>query len=159
MNTDAKQFADELGPVTFDLASGHQVKVAIGFLWTKLTDMDRMLRSKPIQYLAMRFYSDEQTQPRRIQQFHELRDGKDFEKHQCSKIWQWLLHHAGSRNRFDHEKAEDFIAHFEAVIERTHAEEVDIIEHLERLPAFPLPEAFDSIDDSIFTNQTDPDLI
>ena len=77
----------------------------------------------------------------------------------CSKIWQWLLDHVGSRERFDHENADDFISLFESVIERIHAEDEDMIEHLERLPAFTLPEAFDRIDDSIFTDQSDPEPI
>jgi len=151
--------SDEFDPVSFDLASGDQVKVALGFFWTKVDEIDRMMGERPVQYLAMRFYSNEDTQPRRTQQFHELCHGKDFEQRQCSKIWKWLLDHAGSRERYDHESADDFISHFEGVVERIHAEDEDMIEHLERLPEFTLPEAFDRIDDSIFTDQTDPDPI
>lgn len=149
----------EFDPVTFELASGNQVKVSLDLFWTKVSEIDRKFGIKPIQYLAMRFYSDEDTHPRRIQQFHELRHGKDFEQRHCFKIWQWLLDHAGSRERYDHENADDFISLFESVIDQIGAEDEDMIEHLARLPAFTLPDAFDRIDDSIFTDQTDPEPI
>lgn len=44
-------------------------------------------------------------------------------------------------------------------IEKIQVEDEDMLEHLERLPSYTLPDAFDRIDDSIFTDQTDPEPI
>lgn len=155
MSYDTSQPIEEYDPVTFEIASGDQVKVSLGLFWSKVTEADRSLGQRPYQYLAIRVYGNEDSPQRRIEQLHELRHGKDFMRRHCSKIWQWLLGHAASRDRFEHENTEDFLTLFEDVIERIHAEDEDMIEHLERLPSYTLPDAFDRIDDSIFTDQTD----
>jgi len=145
----------EWDPVEFDLADGSAVKVVLGFFWTKVTTGDRALGTRPFKYLAIRVYSDEETHPRRVQQAHELIHGKDFEAEHCSKIWQWLVDHSASRERMDHDSLDDFLAVFESVIDKIQAEDEDMIEHLERLPAITLPDAFDQYDDSVFTDQRD----
>lgn len=159
MNHGSPQSVEEFDPVHFDLASGDQVKVSLGLFWSKVSESDRMMGIKPFQYLAIRFYGNENSHPRRVQQIHELRHGKDFEHRHCSKIWRWLLGHVASRERFDHENTDDFLTLFEEVIDRIGSEDEDMLEHLARLPAFTLPSAFDRIDDSIFTDQTDPEPI
>ena len=159
MNADLSQPIEEFDPVTFDLASGDQVKVSLGLFWSKITELDRSLGSKPHQYLAIRVYGNESSYPRRIQHLHELRHGKDFTRRHCPKIWKWLLNHIESRERFDHENTDDFLALFESVIDKIQAADEDMLEHLERLPSYTLPDAFDRIDDSIFTDQTDPEPI
>jgi len=151
------ELIEEFDPVRFDLASGDLVKVSLGLFWCKVTESERAMGVKPFQYLAIRFYSNEDSQPRRIQQIHELRHGKDFEYRHCSKIWRWLIGHSESRGRFNHENTDDFLTLFESVIDRIASDDEDMLEHLARLPEFTLPSAFDHIDDSIFTDQSDPE--
>jgi hypothetical protein len=159
MNFDSSMPIEEFDPVTFELASGDQVKVSLGLFWMKVSEMDRSWGSRPYQYLAIRIYGNEGCYPRRMQQLHEMRNGKEFTQHYCSKIWQWLLGHISSRDRFDHDSTEDFLTIFEEAIDKIQAEDEDMLEHLERLPSYTLPDAFDRIDDSIFTDQTDPEPI
>lgn len=149
---------DFIDPVEFDLACGTRIKVALGFFWTKVSEMDRSLGERPSKYFAMRFYSDADNRQRRVRQVHELIHEKDFEYRFCSKIWQWLADHSTSRCRFDHESVDDFLSAFEEVIDRIQSADEDMIEHLERLPMLHFPEAFDRIDDSIFTDQSDPEI-
>lgn len=145
-------------PIEFDLAHGAMIRVALGYFWTKVNDFDQSIGIKPERYFAMRFYTDEGTGARRFRQFHELTHGKEFEYKFCPKIWRWLLDHATSRQRFDHEDSDGFVTAFEEVIDRIHAEDDDMIEHLERLPLLTYPDAFDRIDDSVFNDQTDPEI-
>ncbi len=159
MNPGTQESNVEYDPISFDLASGGQIKVSLGYFWSKVSELDRRMGDRPYQYLAIRVYGNEGSNPRRIQQLHELRNGKDFVQNDCPKIWQWLLSHVGSRERFDHEDTDDFLSRFEAAIEMIQTADDDMLEHLERLPSHTLPEAFDRIDDSIFTDQTDPEPI
>lgn len=158
MNEESAIPDDIVDPIEFDLANGSKIRVFLSFFWTKVSELDRRMGAKPVRYFAMRFYSDEDSSPRRIQQIHELFHGKDFQYRFCPKIWRWLIDHSTSRARFDHEAADDFLTVFEEVIDRIHSEDEDMIEHLENLPALSFPEFFDRIDDSIFTDQSDPEI-
>lgn len=149
---------DFVDPIEFDLACGTRIKVALGFFWTKVSEADRVFGDRPTKYFAMRFYSDADSRLRRVKQVHELFHEKDFDYRFCPKIWQWLVDHSTSRLRFDHESVDDFLSAFEEVIDRIQAADEDMIEHLERLPLLTFPEAFDRIDDSIFTDQSDPEI-
>lgn len=159
MNNDEIEAISDIDPVEFELAAGFKVRLALGHVWTKVNEADRMLGIRPVRYLAIRVYSDEDTFPRRMRQIHEMRHGKEFEARNCPKIWRWLLAHAGSRSVLDHETPEDFLVYFEAIVARIQAEDEDMLEHLEKLPALTLPFAFDRYDDSVFTDQTDPEPI
>lgn len=59
MSYDPSQPIEEYDPVTFDLASGDQVKVSLGLFWSKVTESHRSLGIRPYQYLAIRFYGNE----------------------------------------------------------------------------------------------------
>jgi hypothetical protein len=154
-NYDESQPIEEFDPVRFDLASGDLVKVSLGLFWSKVSESDRRLGYRPYQYLAIRVYSNEDSQPRRIQQIHEFYGGKDFERPHCFKIWKWVLGHAESRERLNHENTDDFLALLESVIDKIQAADEDMLEHLEHLPSLTIPDAFDRFDDSIFTDQSD----
>lgn len=155
MNNENSEPLEEFDPVTFELASGDIVKIAMGLFWTKVSPSDRRLGMRPVQYLAMRIYGNEDSSPRRIQKIHELKNGKDFEECHCIKIWQWLREHVDSREILHHENTDDFIALLEETIDHIIAEDEDMLEHLDRLPELTFPEYFDRIDDSIFTDQND----
>lgn len=147
---------EEFDPVSFDLANGDQMKVSLGVFWTKPKSSFSGFGHASYQFLAIRFYSNEDSYPRRLQQIHELRHGKDFEQAHCPKLWRWLKAHVDSRNVYEHEDSEDFLSSFKLALSDIIAEDEDMLEHLESLPAYTLPDAFDQIDDSIFTDQRDP---
>jgi len=155
MSDEPSESLEEFDPVTFELATGNIVKISLGLFWSKLSDSDKGMGIQPYQYLAIRVYGNEDSIPKRIQQLHELRAGKDFGQRHCSKIWQWLLAHVYSRKILDHENTDDFLAHFEDAIDCIVSEDEDMLEHLDRLPGLSFPEYFDRVDDSIFTDQND----
>ncbi|MDF1659668.1 MAG: hypothetical protein P1U58_18785 [Verrucomicrobiales bacterium] len=158
MSHDPSDPIEEFDQVTFELASGDQVKVGIGVFWCKRYEYDPTQGQKPFQYFAIRFYTNENNHSRRLKQFHQLQSNKDFERRHSGKILAWLVDHANSRECFDHDNTDDFLELFESVLDKIHAEDEDMIEHLERLPSFTVPAAFDRVDDSIFTDQSDPEI-
>ena len=157
--TSETEFPDnEIEPVGFDLADGAKVSVALGYFWSKVTESGQSVGQKPVRYLARRVYTDEGTRPKRVAMIHEFFHGINFERRFCPKIWQWLIAHSVSQERLDHESADDFLTAFEEAIDQIHSADEDMIEHLESLPSLILPSAFDPIDDSIFTDQSDPEI-
>ena len=155
MSEDDNEYSDEFAPISFDLASGNLVKVVYANFWAKVSNADQQLGVRSYKYWAIRFYSNEGTFPRRVVQVHEMVGDKDFEIKDIDKIWIWLTHHSQSRDRFEHEDLDDFLAHLEFAMEEIDAGDEDMIEHLERLPSLTNPDDFDQIDDSIYTDQKD----
>ena len=155
MNHIDTEFSEEFGPIAFDLASGDLVKVVYAFFWAQISLSDQQLGVRPYQHWAIRFYSNEGTYPRRILQVHEMIGDKDFEIQHIEKIWCWVSHHAQSRERFDHDNLDDFLAHMEFAMDQISAEDEDMVEHMDRLPSLTCPDDFDHIDDSIYTDQND----
>ena len=138
----------QLAEVIFDLASGDKVKVSLGRFWEKLKKQEIELGHKPKLYLCLRVYSDEDTYPKRLIQVEEFLPVHQFNAQNASKHWRWLRHHAESRIRFDHDCFDDFMLAFVLAMETIDAAGEDMIEHLNKLPTYNLPEAFDHDDDS-----------
>lgn len=100
--------------VTFDLATGTKVRVALDEFWEQLSESDRRLGAKPSLYFAIRVYSDEDSNPRRLQRCDEFRAGNDFDQCALHRLWPWLNELARSRHRFAYDRVEDFLEEFVA---------------------------------------------
>lgn len=148
MPTKKELINQQLAEVTFELASGDKVKVALGHFWEKLKQSDIDLGQKPQLRLSLRIYSDEGSYPRRLSQVEELLPGYHFDAKNVSKYWRWLRHHAQSRSRFDHDCFDDFMLAFTTAMEKIDALGEDMVEHINKLPACTLPKNFDQYDDS-----------
>ena len=99
-------------PVTFDLAKGANVRVAIGKYWEQISATDRALGVQPTLYLAIRIYSDEDTYPRRLIHHDEFRAEHDFDPSALQRLHLWLADLAVSRHRFVYDSVEDFLEEF-----------------------------------------------
>ena len=104
-------------PVTFDLAKGTKVRVAMGEFWEQLSESDKRSGSQPTLYFAIRIYSDEDTYPRRLTHHTEFRGGNDFDQCATHRLWTWLTALAASRHRFAYDSVEDFMEEFTARME------------------------------------------
>ena len=92
----------------------------------------------------------------RLEFAFELRPGADFDADALASAWKWLEDIVSSRQIYDYESLDDLIADFVAELDKRAASEPDAVEHLEKLPDMQIPELFDHIDDSVFTDQRDP---
>lgn len=140
---------EEYDPIKFELASGAEIKVSLCLFWSSFSELDRILGQRAYQYLAIRIYGDEDSYPRRIQKIHEFRQGRDFNQRHCSKIWEWLIRHVASYERFEHECTDDFLTLLEEIIAEIVTEDEDMLEHLERLYSNTIPDEFELIDNPI----------
>jgi hypothetical protein len=109
---DAPEPDPDFEPVTFDLAKGTKVRVAIGKYWEQISATDRALGIQPTLYLAIRIYSDEDTYPRRLTHHDEFRAKHDFAPSVLQRLHLWLADLAVSRHRFVYDSVEDFLEEF-----------------------------------------------
>jgi hypothetical protein len=146
----------DLDPIRFDLACGTMVGVRIGWFWTKVSPEDWQRGVRPARFHALRIYCDDgDPMLRRLRRVDEWREGKEYEGRFSESLWLWLLHHAHSRERMEHEDLDDFCHVLADAADRIQAEDEDMVEHLRNLASLTQPEVFDQYDDSIFNDQED----
>jgi hypothetical protein len=95
--------------ITFDLATGAKIRIQIDEFWEQLSESDLRLGQKPNLYFAIRVYSDEETNPRRMLRYTEFRAGNDFEQSCLPRLTVWLADLTVSRHRFAYDRVEDFL--------------------------------------------------
>lgn len=141
----------------FQLVNGHDVKVVFAGFWERLTLEDRREGAKPMKYSAIKVYSTEDMLPRRMGMQCEFRAGKDFNIEAVPAVWEWLARNVEERGHVDYDGLDDFLDDFADQLNQLSDAVEDAVEHLENLPRLVVPQMFDQVDDSIFTDQNDPE--
>lgn len=152
----------ELDPVEFELPNGHNVRVEHAWYWHHPTWEEKRDGVTKHRYSAIRIFSTEDTNPRRLELCDELRSGVAFVPACLEAIWDWVLGVVPARRHRAYDGTEDFLDEFEEAIARLCAEGEDAVEHIAHLPEQePVPpdgeDAFDPEDDSNFNDQNDSD--
>lgn len=150
---DKEMFGAE--PIVFQLLTGHDVKIVADRCYEPLDKSELSLGHTPQQLYTIRIYSTEDTFPRKMEEYHELRPFHDYEPGALAAIWEWLQAHVASRAGKEHETLSDFLEILADNMELLSIDEEDTVEHYRHLPEMTLPEAFDRIDDSYFNDQND----
>jgi len=147
-----------IDPFEFQLANGNNVKIVFARFWERLTDMDRMLGARPMKYFAIKIYSNEDNEFNRMAVRYVFRADHEFGLTAVPKIWDWLDYVVAVREHAKYDWLDEFVDDFaEKIAELTDSGE-DAVEHLERLPEFTDPDAFDhDVDDSIYNDQNETD--
>jgi hypothetical protein len=118
---------------TLDLASGIRIRIVTGVFTATLDEVFNSGFLKTYKYVALRFYTDEDSYPRRFRLFYQLRPDLNFERKHLEKILNCLFRHSRSRERFEHEDVDDFIEMVEILLENIGAKDEDLVEHFHRL--------------------------
>jgi hypothetical protein len=140
--------------ICFELANGHNVKLHAK-VWPGQDYEDWISNNPTAPYFAIRIYSTENTNPRRLAYVDEFCEGADFAQHDFEEIWQWLTEFCRSRDVYEFDELEEFIDHVADSLVERFTSDMDAVDHIKHLPEICSPEAFDKVDDSIFNDQND----
>jgi hypothetical protein len=118
--------------VTFDLATGAKVRAVIDEFWEQLSGDDLRRGQQARLYFAIRIYTDEETNPKRLVSHTEFRAGNDFDQSCIPKLWAWLVDLGVSRHRFSYECVEEFLEEFSARMDEFTASAEDAADYLHK---------------------------
>ena len=139
----------------FRLANGNDVKVVFARFWERIRFQDWREGARPSQYYAVKVYSTEDTIPRCMAIHCEFRAGKDFDLSAVSKVWEWLARVVDEREFIKYDWLDEFIQELAEMMGEFSDADEDAVDHIEHLAEMSLPDAFDRVDDSVFTDQYD----
>ena len=142
-------------PFEFQLANGNSVRVVFAQFWERIRYQDWRQGARPTQYCAIKIYSTEDVLPRKMVIHCEFRNGTDFAFSAVPGLWDWLDDLVTSRRVAQFDTLSEFIDDFAEEMNRLCDAGEDAVEHVEHLPEFTEPDAFDKVDDSIFNDQND----
>lgn len=141
-------------PVSFDIATGIKVRVEIDEFWEQLSDEDLRLGHRPNLYFAIRVYSDEDSNPRRMIKCEEFRAGSDFDQECLTRLLPWLCELANSRHRFTYDRVEEFLEELSAKMDEFAATSEDAATYLYRSHGITVePETTQFEEDILLTAQ------
>ncbi len=118
--------------VIFDVGTGAKVRTMIDEFWEQLSDDDLRHGHRPKLYYAIRVYSDEGTNPKRLVSHTEFRAGNDFDQSCIPRLWTWLVDLSVSRHRFSYDCVEDFLEEFSARMDEFTAAAEDVADYLHK---------------------------
>jgi hypothetical protein len=118
--------------VIFDVATGAKVRTMIDEFWEQLSDDDLRHGHRPKLYYAIRVYSDEGTNPKRLVSHTEFRAGNDFDQSCIPRLWTWLVDLSVSRHRFSYDCVEEFLEEFSARMDEFTAAAEDAADYLHK---------------------------
>src|SRR5947208_2748039 len=102
---------------TFELASGIKIRAQIDEFWEQLSEADVRHGHQPKLYFAVRIYSDEDTNPRRMVRHTEFRAGSDFDQTCIPRVGVWLADLSVSKHRFAYDRVDEFLEELSARME------------------------------------------
>ena len=138
-------------PIIFDLASGDKIRVALKVSWPASTKEDQLEGRIPFTPREIIIFTDEDTYPRKYRLIDEIKPQHEYQPEFSEVIWQWLSGHAVSRERFDHDCTDDFIALFHNQIERLATEDLTGVNFANEVPDIVDAEHLDTYDERFDT--------
>lgn len=141
--------------IVAELASGAKVRVRAG-KFTENIDYSACIEPpQPRKVFEIRIYSTEDSRFGRWRNVYTFQAGRDFQLHNLPPAWERISKLAGSRDFFDYDSVDEFVADTDAILSRTLYVNEDAFDHYAGTRPILYRPDVDLDDDAIYTDAED----